>query len=212
MVHPRIAWLLDRVKGSRILDVGYARKQDVLLHGFRERNPQATVVGIDLDAETVLATQDQHTLVGDALRLPFRDNEFDTIVAGELLEHMWDGLALLRELARVSRPGGAVYVTTPNSFSFNRWLRYWLLSPQTYTRTAFRGFLGDVDHKVFWNPPSLFNAMDELGLEVVEATTIGIRIPFLARVVNRLGSLYVPWFPFNRFGSYLCIAAQKRGG
>jgi len=76
------------VKGSCILDIRHVRKQDVLLHGFRQRNPQVTVVGVDLDAETVLATRDQHTVVGDALRLPFRDNTFDAIVAGELLEHV----------------------------------------------------------------------------------------------------------------------------
>jgi SAM-dependent methyltransferase len=212
MMHPRMAWLLDRVKGSRILDVGYARKQSVLLRGFRQRNPQATVVGIDLDVKTVLAIQDPHTLVGDALSLPFRDSAFDAVVAGELLEHVWDGFVLLGELARVSRPGGAVYVTTPNPFSLNNLFRHWMLAPCTYGRAAFRGFLGDVDHKMFWNPPSLFNAMDELGLEIVEATTIGIRIPFLARVVNRLGSLHVPWFPLNRLGFYLCIATKKRDG
>jgi SAM-dependent methyltransferase len=211
MMHPRIAWLLDRVRGSRILDVGYARKQDVLLRVFRERNPQATVVGIDLDMETVLAMRDQHTLVGNALRLPFQDNQFDTVIAGELLEHVWDGFGLLSELARVSRPGGAVYVTTPNPFSLNNWLRHWLLAPCVYNRAAFQGFLGNADHKMFWNPPSLFNAMDELGLEIVEATTIGIRIPFLARLVNRLGSLHVPWFPLNRLGFYLCIATRKGG-
>jgi SAM-dependent methyltransferase len=209
MMHPRITWLLDRVRGSRILDVGYARKQDVLLRGFRERNRQAAVVGIDLDAEAVLATRDQHTLVGDASRLPFRDNEFDAVVAGELLEHVWDGFVLLHELVRVSRPGGAVYVTTPSPFSLNNWLRHYLLAPCPYNRASFRGFLGDVDHKMFWNPPSLFNAMDELGLEIVEATTIGIRIPFLARVVARLGALHVPWYPFNRLGFYLCVMGRK---
>jgi SAM-dependent methyltransferase len=210
MMPPRMAWLLDRVKGSCILDVGYARKQDVLLHGFRQRNPQAIVVGVDLDAETVLATRDQHTVVGDALRLPFRDNAFDAVVAGELLEHVWEGFVLLRELARVSRPGGAVYVTTPNSFSLNNWLRHWLLAPCPYDRAFFRGFLGDVDHKMFWDPPSLFNAMVELGLEIVEATTIGIRVPFLARAVARLGSLQMPWYPFNRLGGYLCVMSRKK--
>lgn len=210
IMHPRIAWLLARVKGSRILDVGYARKQGVLLHGFRERNPQATVVGIDLDVKTVLATRDQLTLIGDALRLPFRDDEFDAVVAGELLEHVWDGLALLRELVRVSCPDGTVYVTTPNSFSLNRWFRYCFLASQIYAKPSFRGFLGDADHKVFWNPPSLFNALDELGLEVIEATTIGFRMPFLARVVPSLGALHVPWYPFTRLGSYLCVSGRKK--
>lgn len=210
MIHPRMRWLLDRVRGSLILDAGYARKQDILLRGFGERNPQAIVVGVDLDIEAVLATRGQHTLVGDALRLPFQNNEFDAVVAGELLEHVWDGFALLNELVRVLRLGGALYVTTPNPFSLNNWLRHWLLAHCVCDRTAFRGFLGDVDHKMFWNPPSLFNALAELGLEIVEATTIGARVPVLARAVARLGSLHLPWYPFNRLGFYLCLVGRKR--
>jgi SAM-dependent methyltransferase len=212
MMHPRIAWLLDRVSGSRILDVGYVRKQDVLLRGFRERNPQADVIGIDLDMKTVLITQDELTLVGDAFKLPFADGEFDAVVAGELLEHVWNGFALLRELARVSCPNGAIYITTPNSFSLNRWFRYCFLTYRPYTKSSIRFFLGDADHKAFWNPPSLLNALDGLGLEIVEATTIGIRIPFVARVVQSLGSLHLPWYPFSRLGSYLCVWGRKRHG
>jgi len=210
MTHPRITWLLDRVEGTRILDVGYARKQDVLLYGFRERNPQATVVGVDVDREAVLAARDRRTVVGDALRLPFGDGAFDVVVAGELLEHVWDVFGLLGELGRVLCRAGVVYITTPSAFSLNRWLRYWLLAPCPHGRAAFRGFLGDADHKVFWSPPSLFYAMDVLGLEVVEATTVGLRVPFLARVARGWGSLHAPWYPFSRLGSYLCLAGRKR--
>lgn len=210
VIHPRIKWLLDRVRGSRILDVGYVRKYEALHRGFKNRNPRSLVVGIDLDVEAVLQARDDHSVVGNALQLPFRDSEFDAVVAGELLEHVWDGFTLLRELVRVSRPGGTVYVTTPNPFSLNNWLRHWLLAPRIYTRASFRGFLGDPDHKMFWNPPSLFNAISALGLDIVEFTTIGVRIPLIARAVKRLGALDIPCYPFSRLGSYTCVVGWKR--
>jgi ubiquinone/menaquinone biosynthesis C-methylase UbiE len=53
---------------------------------------------------------------GDALSLPFADGEFDRVVAAEFLEHSPDDLGALRELVRVTRPGGAVALTVP------RWL------------------------------------------------------------------------------------------
>ncbi len=62
---------------------------------------------------------------------------------------------------------------------------------------------------MLWNPPSLFNAVDELGLEIVEAVTVGFRIPFVSRVVTGLGSLSVPWYPFSRLGSNLCLMGRK---
>jgi len=210
VIHPRIKWLLDRVRGSRILGVGYVRKYEALHMGFKNRNPRSLVVGIDLNAEVVFQVRDDHSVVGDALRLPFRDSEFDAVVAGELLEHVWDGFTLLRELVRVSRLGGTVYVTTPNPFSLNNWLRHRLLAHCTYDKKTFRGFLGDVDRKMFWNPPSLFNALDKLGLDIVESTTIGVRVPLIARAVKRLGALDIPCYPFSRLGSYTCVVGRKR--
>jgi SAM-dependent methyltransferase len=41
-------------------------------------------------------------LHGDATRLPFRDGQFDLVVCVEVLEHLHDPAAGLRELARVS--------------------------------------------------------------------------------------------------------------
>jgi len=53
---------------------------------------------------------------GDALALPFADDEFDVVVAAEVLEHIPDDTGAMAELARVLRPGGTLAVTVP------RWL------------------------------------------------------------------------------------------
>ena len=50
---------------------------------------------------------------GDALALPFADGTFDRVIASEVLEHIPDDTAAMRELARVLRPGGAMAVTVP---------------------------------------------------------------------------------------------------
>ena len=50
---------------------------------------------------------------GDALALPFADGTFDRVIASEVLEHIPDDAAAMRELARVLRPGGAMAVTVP---------------------------------------------------------------------------------------------------
>ena len=49
----------------------------------------------------------------DAAALPFRSNSFDAVVGGELVEHLPDLNAVLREMARVVRPGGRIVLRSP---------------------------------------------------------------------------------------------------
>jgi SAM-dependent methyltransferase len=53
------------------------------------------------------------TVQGDGLRLPFADATFDRVICSEVLEHLHDDRAAMRELARVLRPGGTMAVTVP---------------------------------------------------------------------------------------------------
>lgn len=53
----------------------------------------------------------------DAPRLPLPDAAVDTAAAVEVIEHLDNPRAFVRELARIVRPGGWVVVTTPNQLS-----------------------------------------------------------------------------------------------
>lgn len=47
-------------------------------------------------------------------RIPYPDDTFGVVTAGEVLEHIYDPDRLLREIRRVLRPGGHLALTTPN--------------------------------------------------------------------------------------------------
>jgi SAM-dependent methyltransferase len=75
----------------------------------------ATAVGVDLGTgpESAGVPRDDpriHVVQGDVLRLPFRDGAFDLAFCDGVLHHTPDPRAGFRELVRVVRPGGAVYV------------------------------------------------------------------------------------------------------
>jgi 2-polyprenyl-3-methyl-5-hydroxy-6-metoxy-1,4-benzoquinol methylase len=53
----------------------------------------------------------------DSARLPLPDASADTAAAVEVIEHLENPRAFVRELARIVRPGGWVVVTTPNQLS-----------------------------------------------------------------------------------------------
>lgn len=46
--------------------------------------------------------------VADVMRLPFPDGHFDAVVSGAVLHHLGDPAGALREMARVTAPGGTV--------------------------------------------------------------------------------------------------------
>jgi 2-polyprenyl-3-methyl-5-hydroxy-6-metoxy-1,4-benzoquinol methylase len=53
----------------------------------------------------------------DSARLPLDDGSVDVAAAVEVIEHLENPRAFVRELVRIVRPGGWIVVTTPNQIS-----------------------------------------------------------------------------------------------
>ena len=79
------------------------------------------VVGVDvspgaIDAARLRATDGRPEFVlTSGAALPFPDHSFDLVTSFQVLEHVSDPVAYLRELARVMRPGGELFLATPNA-------------------------------------------------------------------------------------------------
>lgn len=56
-------------------------------------------------------------------KLPYPDNTFAIVTATEVVEHLEDFRAILREMYRVLKPGGICVLTTPNILNINSRLR-----------------------------------------------------------------------------------------
>jgi len=73
--------------------------------------------------------------------LPFADETFDLVTLNQVVEHVPDAMAVLREAARVLRPGGAMYVACPNYLRFYEphYKVFWLpLLPKSLGRLYLR--------------------------------------------------------------------------
>lgn len=52
-------------------------------------------------------------IVGDIYNLPFSDNEVDAIICDQVLEHLKDTARAIKEMNRVLKPAGLIYVAVP---------------------------------------------------------------------------------------------------
>jgi SAM-dependent methyltransferase len=111
--------------GEKLLDMGAGAGR----HAFESYRRGANVVAADLsqaDLKDVQALMVAMAEAGeapaeargvcvnaDATCLPFEDDSIDRIIASEVLEHVPDDAAALRELCRVLRPGGVLAATVP---------------------------------------------------------------------------------------------------
>jgi demethylmenaquinone methyltransferase/2-methoxy-6-polyprenyl-1,4-benzoquinol methylase len=104
---------------ARILDVGTGTVR--LAQAVSERHPGAQVVGADFTLPMLRrAPPELGRTAADALKLPFRDGQFDAVISGFLVRNLADLERGLAEQVRVLRPGGALAIleTTPGP---SRW-------------------------------------------------------------------------------------------
>jgi SAM-dependent methyltransferase len=83
--------------------------------------------GIDIDQEHIEIAKSRnidarHCDLNRDL-IPFDNQSFDLVFAGEVIEHLVDTDSFLSEVYRCLRPGGLVLITTPNLVSFENRLR-----------------------------------------------------------------------------------------
>ncbi|MEJ5247393.1 MAG: class I SAM-dependent methyltransferase [Caldilinea sp.] len=76
--------------------------------------------------------------------LPFKNQEFDTVILSDVLEHVFNPLSLWRELARVMKPGGVLLMNSP----FYYWLHESPFDYYRYTEFALRRFAEETGLKI----------------------------------------------------------------
>jgi 2-polyprenyl-3-methyl-5-hydroxy-6-metoxy-1,4-benzoquinol methylase len=123
--------------GLDLLDVGCG--PGTITVDLAGRVAPGRVLGIDVSADplveareaAVRAGVDVTFEVGDVYALAAADDSFDVVHAHQVLQHLTDPVAALREMARVCRPGGTIavrdvdygaFVTFPADEGLDRWL------------------------------------------------------------------------------------------
>lgn len=76
------------------------------------------IVGVDLTEEPRGNPNIDTAARADLARLPFRDESFALVLSSHVVEHLVAPEAVVRELARVMRPGALLILLTPNRWHY----------------------------------------------------------------------------------------------
>jgi len=186
----RLLYALRNWRSRRLFDalVRHARGEVLDVGGFdffltaRERGvPFERWTTIEPSMERTPDVDDPRfrAVRGDGRRMEFADASFDTVLAIQVLEHVAEPAAVVQEIARVLRPGGATI----------------LLVPQTGTMHLAPHWFGNLSR--YW----IADALAKARLEIVELRPLG---GFWSSTASRLGYFFLQSFRYEGMSDPAC--------
>jgi len=217
MKSDRIEAILAEVRGHDVLNLGCvnhsialteSEKERWLQLRLSERFPAANVLGLDIDQENVarMRAQGMNVEVGDAQRLTYHE-KFDTIVLGEIIEHLENPGACLEGCRRALKPGGRIIVSTPNIFCVMHMLMYLKNFDHAF----------NAEHVAWFCPQTLRTMVERCGLRIESFKFVDDLAPdVVSDLPYRLFAylwLGVRWIFPQRYRNTMvavCVPAEKR--
>lgn len=177
-----------------------------IIHEFANALPSGDLLDIGCSDGTILQSLNRHRLNGVDISevavafarerginahvanvedgLPFADDAFDIVVAGEVLEHVVRTDFLLHEVNRVLRPGGHFIVTCPNVNNITSLAMMVLLDFPPYASARYRS-----PHVRDFTARTLKMALGNHGFEARRIFGTGVMLPKIGLVLHSLGRL-----------------------
>lgn len=186
---------------GRVLEIGCA--EGLTLEYLKTRF-DCEVVGLDY-CESALAEArskglEVHVCDLNSEQLPFKEGEFDYIIIGDVLEHLYDPWSVLRDVAKTMKDDGTILISIPN-------VKHYTLLKDLILRDRWEyceaGLL-DVTHIRFFTFDGIMKLLSRSGLTLSGVKHNIVRSRFM-RFLNLLC--------FNKLHSFLIfhylVAARK---
>lgn len=191
MIHGDESYRLKKmaylVKGSKVVDVGCSELPNKYIQADY-------LVGFDLKTAILPENYTKH-IVGNVFDFPkpFYNEKFDTVIIGEVLEHVDNPLLFLKKCASILNKPGRLVLSTPNPLNI-----YEII----FNITINRKYMFSHDHITLYPQRYLVRMVEKAGFNNVKLFSGGLNLPFTGRAVP------FPWFglaPFPRAFCYQTI-------
>ena len=141
---------------GKILDLGHARQPNPYLKG--------NITGLDLGhARNNIYTRE---VIGDIMEahIIFKGQKFNTIIAGEVIEHLGNPLNFLLNIKKLMYKYSCLIITTPNPVSFTRVLGNFLFPTKSSSAKG---------HIIEYIPKWIIRLGNIAGLECIDYKSTG---------------------------------------
>ena len=162
--------VVDSRRGKHETEARLSKKlPNSLFHKLHQLNPSCIGVDIDEEGVEILRAQGFDARYGDVITMDLGES-FDTIVAGEIIEHLPDAGQFLRNMAKHLKPQGNLIITTPNPFYSKQAWKIWRYNaPQVHE-----------EHVCWFDPITLSHLCRLSGLDPYRIYWVQPRLHFKA--------------------------------
>jgi len=87
-------------------------RQGIILDVGAKNSPYLPFIKHSKYLRLDISNKNHPDIVCDLHKIEWQDNYFDTIIATEVLEHLYDPRQALDEILRIMKPGGKLFITT----------------------------------------------------------------------------------------------------
>lgn len=188
LIH-RIDGLLSDVSDKKVLDIGCGDGRTAVSLSKKGNR----VFGIDISRTRLLRAKEKVYSISDgsyfiqsyAETIPFKDSSFDLIVCTEVLEHVMDDVALIKNISLTLKDGGIAIISIP-TVSLSRYVDMYRLNKPIYFDSVehIREF---AYYKIPWfkndfiTIKTLIEKFKSMGLTLYKSYGVGFELPLAIR-------------------------------
>lgn len=185
-------WYLSRIKSSdTVLDLGCNNGQQTLKIAGKCKK----IIGLDFDQKQLVIARAlaQDKKIRNARfkfqdlekKLNFKPNSFDKIIFLDVLEHIVKRRQILKEIKRVLRPNGLVFLAVPNIET--SWKKLQALVGLNY--------YADPDHKVEYTETEIRQVLNQAGYAINSLKPVTYDTPWVG-LIDLLGGISLRLYAF----------------
>jgi len=202
------ALLREDLAGKEVLEIGCGRGD---FSCWLARNTQARLTAADFSHTAIAKGRDYGSSLGLNIRWQVTDIQsiahpkaaFDFVISSETIEHVPDPARAVSELSRILKPGGKLFLTTPNYLNLIGLYRgYMRIKGTPFTET------GQPINK-FVMLPRTRAWVQRAGLRILHSESRGIYLPLPGRPWTESPVLDHPRFFTRWLGLHSLVIAQK---